>query len=104
MSNTMKVRVKNKNGVVDVKVIINHPMENGLRLNPQSGKKIPAHFINQFRILVNDEEVLVSRCTGGLSKNPFYGFKLSDVKPNDRITVRWSDNTGKSGSEDAVVN
>ncbi len=104
MSNTMKVRVKNKNGVVDVKVIINHPMENGLRLDQQSGKKIPAHFINQFRISVNNEEILVSRCTGGLSKNPFYGFKLSDVNSNDKITVSWSDNTGQSGSADAVVN
>ena len=104
MSNAMKVRVKNKNGVVDVKVIINHPMENGLRPNPQTGQKVPAHFINQFKILVNDEEVLVSRCTGGLSKNPFYGFKLTDVKANDKITVSWSDNKGQSGSTDALVN
>lgn len=104
MSNTMKVRVKNKNGVVDVKVIINHAMENGLRLNPQTGNRVPAHFIDQFKILVNDEEVLTSRCTGGLSKNPFYGFKLSDVKANDKITVSWTDNKGQSGSTGAVVN
>jgi len=42
---SIKVRAKEKKGVVTVKALMNHPMETGLRKNKKTGKMFPAHFI-----------------------------------------------------------
>jgi len=103
MKNSMKIRLKNVDGVVQVKVIMNHPMETGQRRDKNTGKLIAAHFINKIKVAVNDKDVLVSRCSGGISKNPYFGFQVNGAKSNDRITVSWFDNLGESDSTEAVV-
>lgn len=103
MSNSMKIRLKNKEGVVQVKVIVHHPMETGQRRDKNTGKLIPAHFINKLVVALNGKDVLISRCSGGISKNPYFGFQVSGAKANDKITVSWFDNLGESGSTEAKV-
>lgn len=103
MSDAMKVRLQKKGDDVKVKVLINHPMETGQRKNPTTGKLIPAHYINQITVSINNKDVLRSRCSGGVSKNPFFGFLINNAVTNDKITVQWKDNIGESGSADATV-
>ena len=47
MAKSIKIRAKEKGGVVTVKALMNHPMETGLRKDKKTGKAIPAHFINE---------------------------------------------------------
>lgn len=103
MANTMKMRVVRADGYVEVKVIIQHPMETGQRRNPGTGEKIPAHFIHAISAAVNGRNLVTSRCGGGIARNPFFAFRLRDVKTGDRVTVSWEDTKGESGSADAVV-
>lgn len=103
MKNSMKIRLKNVDDIVLVKVIMNHPMETGQRRDKSTGKLIAAHFINQIKIAINGKDVLVSRCSGGISKNPYFGFQVSGAKTNDIVKVSWFDNLGESDSIEATV-
>jgi len=83
-----------EDGSADVKILISHPMETGLRKDAKTGELVPAHFIQDVTVAVNGETVLTSEFGSGVSKNPLIGFKLKSAKAGDKITVRWSDNKG----------
>jgi sulfur-oxidizing protein SoxZ len=102
-SNPMRLRLKKKGEVVEVKVLIEHPMHTGRQRNKSSGKLIPAHYINQVTAKINNKEASTIRCGGGVSKNPYFGFRLNGAKTNDKVTVSWTDNLGKSGAAEATV-
>ncbi|MCC2111397.1 MAG: thiosulfate oxidation carrier complex protein SoxZ, partial [Hyphomicrobiales bacterium] len=46
MGNPMKIRAASKDGVTEVKVLMNHEMETGFRKD-SSGNVVPAWFINE---------------------------------------------------------
>ena len=58
MGNPMRVRATRKDGITEVKVLMSHPMETGLRKDP-AGVPIPAHHITQVTAKHNDRLVLV---------------------------------------------
>jgi sulfur-oxidizing protein SoxZ len=99
----IKIRAKSRNGICDVRVLIKHPMETGLRKDKKTGKKIPAHFIDVLKMSHNDELVLTAYWSGAISKNPFFQEALKDVQPGDTITVTWHDNQGNSGTGSETV-
>ncbi len=100
---SIKIRAKEKKGVVTVKCLISHPMETGLRKNKKTGKLIPAHFIQDVVAKHNDAEVLNTQWSGGVSKNPYLAFKFSGGSKGDTITIAWTDNKGQSDSNSAKI-
>jgi len=100
---SIKVRAKAKKGVATVKCLISHPMETGLRKNKKTGKKIPAHFIQEVTCESNGTNVMTAHWSGAISKNPYLSFKYSGAKKGDALKISWSDNTGKSDSLSAKV-
>jgi sulfur-oxidizing protein SoxZ len=40
---------------------------------------------------------------GGVSRNPYLGFKVKGAKAGDKVTVSWNDNKGDKNSADATV-
>ncbi len=95
MAKKTKIRAKEKDGVVTVKTLITHPMETGLRKNKKTGKKIPAHYIQEVIAKAGDRTVLQAYWGGAISKNPYLSFKYNGSK-GDRLTISWIDNQGKS--------
>jgi len=93
---TIKLRTKFKKGKVQVKALITHPMETGLRKN-KKGEIIPAHHITKVIVEANGKEVLDADWSGSVSKNPFLSFKYAGTK-DDKVKLTWKDNTGKSDS------
>jgi sulfur-oxidizing protein SoxZ len=57
---SIKLRAKAKGDVVSVKALISHPMETGLRKDKKTGKKIPAHFIQEVTVKANGKDVLMA--------------------------------------------
>ena len=57
MGNPMKIRVANKDGVTEIKVLMNHAMETGLRKDA-AGALIPALFITEVTAKLNDDVVM----------------------------------------------
>ncbi len=99
---TIKLRTKEKGGKIQVKALITHPMETGLRKNKKTGGKIPAHYITDLEVTANGKPVITAKWTGSISKNPFISFSYAGSK-DDKIKLTWKDNTGKSDSIEKKV-
>lgn len=100
---TIKIRAKEKNGEVQVKSIISHPMETGLRKDKKSGELVPAHFIQEVVAELNGQTVMTAYWGGGVSKNPYLSFKLKNAKKGDQIKLAWTDNKGNSDALTAAI-
>ncbi|HUW28030.1 MAG TPA: thiosulfate oxidation carrier complex protein SoxZ [Sulfuriferula sp.] len=103
MAEPMKMRASVSGDVADIKVLMNHPMETGLRKDAKTGQLIPAHFIDEVHATVNGKPVLDAQWGGGVSKNPYLGFKVKGAKAGDKVEVSWKDNKGESNKVDGVV-
>ncbi len=100
---SIKIRAKIKKGACEVKALIKHPMETGLRKDKKTGKVIPAHFIQEVTCQHNGNEVLNAVWGGAISTNPYLSFIFDGAKKGDTLTLSWVDNTGaKDSAEDQV--
>lgn len=101
--NTIRVLAKaGADGVVDVKALINHPMDSGL-LKDSSGKLIPAHYIKTITFKYDGKVVFAAQWSRAVSKDPFIGFRFSGGAKGGKIDVNWVDNEGMSDSTTAVI-
>ena len=103
MAEPMRIRATKAGDVADVKVLMNHPMETGLRKDAKTGQLIPAHFITEVIATVNGAPVLAAEMSGGVSKNPYLGFKVKGPKAGDKVAVSWADNKGDKNSVEATI-
>lgn len=101
MSDPIKIRTSIKGSEGEVRVLMPHPMETGLRKDP-SGRIPPAHFIIQVSLSLNGRSVIEGALGTSVSANPLFAFQLKDVKAGDRVAVSWLDNTGQKGAAEAV--
>ena len=95
--NAVKLRAKAKKGTIDIKCLMSHPMETGLRKDKKSGEKIPAHFIQTVVAEKNGVPFLQADFNSTISKNPYLRVQVEGDK-GDEITVSWTDNKGETGS------
>ena len=103
MAKSIKVRAKVKNGTTVVKALISHPMETGQRKNKKTGKKYPAHFIQEITCSHNGKDVMAADWGTAISKNPYLSFKFSGAKSGDTLKMSWVDNKGESDSVEAKI-
>ena len=103
MAEPMKIRASLSGGVADVKCLMNHPMETGLRKDAKTGGIVPAHHITNVTATVNGATVLDAEWGGGISKNPYLAFKVAGAKKGDKVTVSWVDNTGDKNTAEAAI-
>jgi sulfur-oxidizing protein SoxZ len=101
MADPMRIRVTLQDNVADVKVLIFHPMETGLRKDPVSGQIVPLHFIKRVQATHNGRTVLDAQWSQAVSRNPFLNFRVTGAKPGDRIAITWEDNRGDSATIEA---
>jgi len=47
MGNPIKIKAKLKGDVAEVKALMPHPMESGVRVNADTGEKVPKHYIRK---------------------------------------------------------
>ena len=103
MAEPMRIRATMAGDVADVKVLMNHPMETGLRKDAKTGQLVPAHYITEVNASVNGTAVLQAGMSGGVSKNPYLGFKVKGAKAGDKVVVSWADNKGDKNSAEATI-
>ena len=92
-----------KGNVCEVKTLIKHPMETGLRKDKKTGKVIPAHFIQEVNCTHNGKTVLSANWGTAVSANPYLSFELSGAKKGDKIALSWKDNMGNSDSANSDI-
>lgn len=103
MAEPMRIRATMAGDVADVKVLMNHPMETGLRKDAKTGQLVPAHYITEVNATINGAAVLNAEIGGGVSKNPYLGFKVKGAKAGDKVVVNWTDNKGDKNSAEATI-
>jgi sulfur-oxidizing protein SoxZ len=92
-----------KGDVTEVKALMSHAMETGLRKDKKTGKKIPAHFIKEVVCEHNGKQVLLANWSVAVSKNPYLSFKFKGASKGDSIKISWNDNMGKTDSAEEKV-
>lgn len=103
MAEPMRIRATMAGDVADVKVLMNHPMETGLRKDAKTGQLVPAHFIQEVTATLNGKTVLSADLGSGISKNPYMGFKVKGARAGDKIVVNWVDNTGDKNAAETTI-
>ncbi len=94
----MKIKAKEKNGLVKAKVMVKHDM---LTYDVAKKKGKEANFITHLVATVGDKVVYEISSSQFLSKNPIFKFTFKGGKKGDKLTVSWEDlkGTKKSGSK-----
>lgn len=103
MSYPMKIRAQMKGDIADIRVLISHPMETGLRKDAKTGKFVPAHYIKTVNVTVNGKTVVNGETGTSISRNPVFGFKVKGAKAGDKVVISWLDNLGDKSSDEATI-
>lgn len=98
----MKIRAAVKDGVTEVKVLMQHEMETGLRKDAE-GKPIPAWFITEVKVQYQDRTVLEAQYGQSISKNPYLLFHFKGGAAGEKVTVNWVDNRGDTRTDAATI-
>lgn len=102
MADPMKIRAVLKGDTVDVRVLMNHPMETGQRKDG-AGNLIPLHFIQEITVKLNGKTVIESQTSQAVSRNPVFSFRVKGAKAGDRLEIAWRDNKGDRNSTETVI-
>ena len=97
-----RLKVKMKDGKVNVKAIMSHPMETGRRKDKKTGEKIPELYINEVVVTANDKTVLTADWASSVSKNPYLSVNYAG-KSGDKVKISWKDNKGNTGEAEKTV-
>ena len=100
---SIRIRAKAKGSVTEVKALITHPMETGMRKNKKTGDKIPAHYITEVKCEHGGKTVVNAQWGPAVSKNPYLSFAFSGAKAGDSVKLSWVDNKGESDSTTAKI-
>jgi len=98
----IKVKAKQSGDLVEIKTLMKHPMETGLRKD-KAGKKIPANHITEITVKSAGKVLMTIEYGPAISKNPYTSLVVGGKKKGDTLNISWVDNTGKSESADVVV-
>jgi len=86
-----------KGDVIDIKVLISHPMESGFRRDEQ-GQVIPRKIINKFTCAWDGEEVFSADLFPAIAANPFLSFSALAVA-SGTLSMSWVDDDGHAQTE-----
>ena len=80
--------------VFEVKTLISHKMETGLRKNKKTGKKIPRKIINKFSVTYGGKEVFGADWHPAVSANPYTSFFVKSGASGP-MKFTWTEDGGK---------
>jgi sulfur-oxidizing protein SoxZ len=99
----MKIRASMAGDAAEIKCLMNHVMETGLRKDAKTGQMVPAHHITNVVATVAGKTVLDAQWGGGISKNPYLAFKVKGAKAGDKVVISWEDNKGEKETAEASI-
>jgi sulfur-oxidizing protein SoxZ len=97
----IKVKAKEKNGIIKAKMLIKHVMETGRRKDKE-GKLIPAHHLTELKAEYKGEIVFSAEFGPAVSKDPFIAFSFAGAS-GDSFTISAVDTKGETGQAEVTV-
>lgn len=102
MADPMRIRATLTGDTVEVKVLMSHPMETGLRKDAD-GTLVPTHYIKTVTASCNGKTVLTADWGAAVSKNPFLSFRFKGAAKGDKVSITWNDSEGESRTDEAEI-
>lgn len=102
MASPTRIRIANKDGMTEVKILASHDMETGQRKDA-AGAVVPAWYITEMVVKHNDKVVLSSEFGTSVSKNPYLVFKFKGGAKGDKVSVWWKDTKGETRTDEEVI-
>lgn len=87
--------------VIELKAMIQHPMESGYRRDEQ-GKIIPREIITEFKCTYDGAAVFEATFFPGVAANPFVSF-FARASRTGTLEFTWADQNGKTWSESRTL-
>lgn len=84
-----------------VRVIVQHPMENGLRRG-DDGQLVPYSVIERLTCRYNGAEVFGADLGPGIAANPFFAFRIV-ADASGEVRVEWETTQGERGGIGAAL-
>lgn len=103
MPDPIRMKVRLDGDIAEVRALIGHPMETGLRKDPVTGNLVPLHFIKNVTISHNGAVVMQAQWAQAISRNPYLQVRIRGAKPDDEIGIAWVDNRGESNAAKVKV-
>lgn len=103
MAEPIKIRATQQGEQTEIRILMPHPMETGLRKDPASGQIIAAHFIQTFTVSANGKLLIEGQLNTSISRNPLFAFRSRGLKAGEKVTISWVDNKGDQRSDETVV-
>lgn len=94
-----RMRASRLKGAAEVRVLLSHPMENGLR-RTANGTQIPARHVERVELTLAQRVVLAVYLGRSVSTNPLLTFRLDGAKQGDRLKCSWRDTSGASREDE----
>ena len=102
MADAMRIRAQLTGDKVDVRVLVAHEMETGLRKDA-AGNTVPAWYIQSVSATWNGKMVLSAQWGPSVSKNPTLAFRFSGGKVGDKVAITWLDNRGEKRTDEVSI-
>jgi sulfur-oxidizing protein SoxZ len=102
MTQPIRIRARVLDGIADVKILMPHPMETGLR-HDEAGQVVPAHFITDVAVTLAERTVFAARMSFAVAADPLLAFRFRGARPGQRLRVAWTDSLGEARVDEAVI-
>ena len=100
----VRVPKKVKRGeLFEVKTIVSHPMETGLRKDTDTGVQIPRDILNELRAEYGGQVVLRAVWHPAVSANPYTAFNVV-ARDSGPLTLTWTDDQGQAYTKKVDIN
>jgi sulfur-oxidizing protein SoxZ len=99
----LKVKAKASGDKTKVKMMAKHIMESGQRKDKKTGELIPALFIQNLTVKHADKVVFEANLGPAISKNPYLAFSFDGGASGEELSMTWTENSGKTGTEVAAI-
>lgn len=102
--NSLKFRIGDEERGQVFKALIKHPMETGLRRDRRTNAFVPADYIRDLSVHVDNQLCFALVWNENVSKNPFLTFAFSPpIHEGQTIRVAWTDNLDRTMAHETVI-
>lgn len=90
-----------KGEIIEIRLLIQHPMENGFRRDPQ-GRTVAKNVVNRLVARYDGREIFRAELGTGIAANPYLAF-FTRATASGVVELSWEDDAGEKGGVSAPI-
>jgi sulfur-oxidizing protein SoxZ len=97
------MRARIRDGLTTLQAVLKHPMDTGNQRDPETGKFIPAFFIEYVEVHHGSRLIMSCDWSRAVSKNPYLSCIFSGAQAGDKVSIGWRDSRGDAESNEVLI-